>query len=171
MRFFLSTACSGVLIYAALAATPVNAAGPNIIYILADDLGYGSVGFNGQTQIQTPNLDALAAGGMQFTNAYSCPTCAAARATLYTGFNTGHTNVDGNNELTSGFNADEVMTGTVMQQAGYNTAVFGKWGFGATGVRNLTGPDITVPTIDSPSSLPNNHGFNTFYGYLSHSAA
>ena len=70
-----------------------------------------------------------------FNNAYSCPTCAAARATLYTGFNTGHANVDGNSELTSGFNADEVMTGTVMKQAGYNTAVFGKWGFGATGAR------------------------------------
>jgi arylsulfatase A len=163
--FLVASAC------AVLDAAPARAAGPNIIYILADDLGYGSVGFNGQTQIQTPNLNALAAGGMQFTNAYSCPTCAAARATLYTGFNTGHSNVDGNSELTSGFNADEVMTGSVMQQGGYNTAVFGKWGFGATGVRNLTGPDTTVPTIDSPNSLPNNHGFSTFYGYLSHAAA
>jgi arylsulfatase A-like enzyme len=155
---------------AALFPIAARATGPNIVHIFADDLGYGSVGFNGQTQIQTPNLDALAAGGMQFTSAYSCPTCAAARATLYTGFNTGHTNVDGNSELTSGFNGDEIMTGTVLAQAGYSTAVFGKWGFGATGTRNLAGSDA-VPTIDAPNSLPNNHGFQTFYGYLSHGAA
>lgn len=161
----LSVACSAMLF-----ALPVRAAGPNIVYILADDLGYGSVGFNGQQLIQTPNLDALAAGGMQFTNAYSCPVCAAARATLYTGFNTGHSNVDGNSELTSGFNADEVMDGAVLKQAGYNTAVFGKWGFGATGTRSLTGSD-PVPTIDSVGSLPNLHGYDTFYGYLSHAAA
>src|SRR3954471_19113605 len=114
-----------------------EAAGPNIVHILADDLGWGSVGFDGQTKIETPKLDALAAGGMVFNNAYSCPTCAAARATLYTGFNTGHTNVDGNSELTQGFNANEVMTGSVLKQAGYSTAVFGKWGFGATGTRDL----------------------------------
>ncbi len=109
---------------------------PNIIHIFADDLGFGSVGFEGQTQIATPNLDALAAGGMTFTNAYAASVCAASRATLYTGFNSGHANVDGNSELTQGFRSDEVMTGTVMEQGGYSTAVFGKWGFGATGVRN-----------------------------------
>jgi arylsulfatase A-like enzyme len=147
-----------------------QATSPNIIHIFADDLGYGSVGFNGQTKIATPNLDALAAAGLRFQNAYSCPTCAAARATLLTGFNTGHSNVDGNSEISSGFNADEVMTGSVLKQAGYNTAIFGKWGFGATGSRSLTGSD-PVPTINGPNSLPNNHGFDTFYGYLDHGAA
>src|SRR4249919_2259172 len=161
MRHVFRIVCLGA-VCAALIPLAVRAAGPNIIHILADDLGYGSVGFNGQTKILTPNLDALAAGGMKFTSAYSCPTCAAARSTLYTGFNTGHANVDGNSELTSGFNADEIMTGTVMKQAGYNTAVFGKWGFGATGSNS--------PTINSPSSLPNNHGFDTFYGFLNHGA-
>ena len=170
MRFFLNAICAAALLFAACALSACAASPPNIIHIFADDLGFGSVGFNGQTQILTPNLDALAAGGMQFTNAYACPTCAAARGTLYTGFNTGHTNVDGNSELTSGFNADEVMTGTVLKQAGYNTAVIGKWGFGATGARSLTGPDA-VPTINAPASLPNNHGFDTFYGFLSHAAA
>jgi arylsulfatase A-like enzyme len=170
MRRDVYAAC--VLLVAALFAAPARAVSPqpNIIHIFADDLGFGSVGFNGQTQIATPNLDALAAGGMQFTNAYACPTCAAARATLYTGFNTGHANVDGNSELTKGFNADEVMTGTVLQQAGYNTAVFGKWGFGADGVRSLTGSD-PLPSITTTASLPNNHGFSTFYGYLNHGAA
>src|SRR5262245_24919724 len=102
MRIHLQIFCGGML-WAMLISSPVVAASPlpNIIHILADDLGYGSVGFNGQTKILTPNLDALAAGGMQFANAYSCPTCAAARSTLYTGFNTGHANVDGNSELTS----------------------------------------------------------------------
>ena len=97
------------------------------------------------------------------TNAYSCPTCAAARSTLYTGFNTGHANVDGNSEINQAFHADEVMTGTVLKQAGYNTAVFGKWGFGATGVRTLAGRPYRRSTI--ARSLPNNHGFDTFYGY------
>src|SRR4051812_41733845 len=162
----------GVLSCAMLAALPerASAAGPNIIHILADDLGYGSVGFNGQTQILTPNLDALAAGGMRFNNAYSCPTCAAARSTLYTGFNTGHANVDGNSEINQAFHADEVMTGTVLKQAGYNTAVYGKWGFGATGTRTLGAAD-PAPAIDDASSLPNLHGFDTFYGYLDHGAA
>lgn len=170
MRSLLYIVCSGLAIGAVLCVPPARAAGPNIIHIFADDLGYGSVGFNGQTKILTPNLDALATGGMKFTSAYSCPTCAAARSTLYTGFNTGHANVDGNSELTAGFNADEIMTGTVLKQAGYNTAVFGKWGFGATGSYNLTGPD-SVPTINSAASLPNNHGIDTFYGFLNHSAA
>src|SRR6476659_3164458 len=171
MRFLLYFVCGVALSGMALPVTTAHAAAPpNIIHILADDLGYGSVGFNGQTLIQTPHLDALAAGRMPFTNAYACPTCAAARATLYTGFNMGHANVDGNSELTSGFNADEGMTGSVLQQAGYSTAVYGKWGFGASGQRNLTGPD-DPPTIDAPNSLPNNHGFNTFYGYLNHGAA
>src|SRR3954447_7543487 len=134
-----------------------EAAGLNIVHILADDLGWGSVGFNGQTKIETPNLDVLAAGGMVFNNAYSCPTCAAARATLYTGFNTGHTNVDGNSELTQGFRADEIMTPQVLARAGYNSAVFGKWGFGADGVRSLTTTD-PMPSIDAPDSLPNHHG-------------
>ncbi len=143
---------------------------PNIIYILADDLGYGSVGFNGQTQIQTPNLDALAAGGMRLTNSYSCPTCAASRASLLTGFHQGHSSVDGNDELDTGFRAVDIMTPQVLAPAGYQSAIFGKWGFGADGVRNLNGAD-PLPNITAPNSLPNNHGFTDFYGYLNHGAA
>src|SRR6187551_968948 len=122
MRVWLYTVCIGIALGAASCELPTLAAGPNIIHILADDLGYGSVGFNGQTLIQTPNLDALAAGGMKFNNAYSCPTCAAARSTLYTGFNTGHANVDGNSEINQAFHSDEVMAASVLKQAGYNTA-------------------------------------------------
>ena len=172
MRRQLWLTCVAALVLAALPVVPArtDAAGPNIIHIFADDLGFGSVGFNGQQLIQTPNLDALAAGGMQFTNAYAASVCAASRATLYTGFNSGHANVDGNSELTQGFRADEVMTGQVLEPAGYSTAVFGKWGFGTTGTRNLSGND-PQPSVNAPDSLPANHGFQTFYGFLSHGAA
>jgi arylsulfatase A-like enzyme len=142
---------------------PTQAAGPNIIHILADDLGYGSVGFNGQMLIQTPNLDAIAAGGMRFDNWYSCPVCAPSRATLYTGFHTGHSNVDGNSEMDTGFRADEVMIPQVLGSANYTSAIIGKWGFGATNGNN--------PTINAPNSLPTAHGFDEFYGYLNHGAA
>lgn len=145
-----------------------HAASPNIVHIFADDLGWGSVGFNGQTKIATPNLDALAAGGMRLANSYSAPVCAPSRAMLYTGFHQGHAVIDGNDALTgaSGFRAEDVMIGQVMGSAGYSTAVFGKWGFGAT-----QGSASSVPTVDAPNSLPNNHGFEDFYGYLNHGAA
>ncbi len=80
MRPFCWLVCWGALAWAALPAPPVrgDAPRPNIIHIFADDLGWGSVGFNGQTQIATPNLDALAAGGMRLNNAYAAPVCAPA---------------------------------------------------------------------------------------------
>jgi arylsulfatase A-like enzyme len=143
---------------------------PNIVHILADDLGWGAVGFNGQAQIATPNLDAIASAGMRLLNAYSCPTCAASRASLLTGFHQGHSSVDGNDELDSGFRSVDVMTPHVLASAGYTSAVFGKWGFGASGTRSLTGSD-PLPSITAPDSLPNNHGFDEFYGYLNHGAA
>ena len=141
-----------------------RSARPNIVHIFADDLGWGSVGFNGQTQIATPNLDQLAAEGIRLTNSYACTVCSSSRATLYTGFHTGHTNVDGNSELDQGFRADEVMTPQVLAPAGYTSAVFGKWGFGATNSN-------TNPVINVPESLPTNHGFDEFYGYLNHGSA
>jgi arylsulfatase A-like enzyme len=159
-------------LFTALFALPLRADSPkpNIIHIFADDLGFGSVGFNGQTQIATPNLDALAAGGLRFTNAYACSVCAASRASLYTGFHSGHANVDGNSEINEGFRSDEVVTAQVLAAAGYSSAVFGKWGFGASGQRNLTGSD-NPPSVTVPGSLPTAHGFSTLYGHLSHGAA
>jgi arylsulfatase A-like enzyme len=155
-----------------LVARPLHADAPrpNIVHIFADDLGWGSVGFNGQTQIATPNLDALAASGMRLDNAYSAPVCAPSRAVLYTGFHTGHAGVDGNDELSDGFSAQDVMTAQVLAPSGYTSAIFGKWGFGSTGNPNLNGSDVT-PSINAPNSLPTNHGFDDFYGYLNHGAA
>jgi arylsulfatase A-like enzyme len=158
--------CAAVLAGATLLVPPVRAQPPrpNIVHIFADDLGWGSVGFNGQTQIATPNIDALASGGMSLLNAYAATVCSASRATLYTGFHSGHANVDGNSELNQGFRADEVMTPQVLAPAGYTSGIFGKWGFGATG-------GTSNPVIDVPESLPTNHGFDEFYGYLNHGAA
>ena len=134
---------------------------PNVIYILADDLGYGELGSYGQTLIKTPNLDHLASQGMRFTQHYSgSPVCAPSRCTLLTGLHTGHCQVRDNYEL-GGF-ADSTergqlpleegtyTLGSMMQSAGYTTAIIGKWGLG--------GPNS--------SGIPNEQGFDYFYGYL-----
>ncbi len=128
---------------------------PNIIFILADDLGYGDLGCYGQKQIQTPNLDRLAAGGMRFTDHYAGTTvCAPSRCSLMTGLHTGHTYVRGNSEVQPmgqlPLPADTVTLPKVLKRVGYTTALIGKWGLG--------GPDST--------GVPNRQGFDYFFGYL-----
>ncbi|MCP3914975.1 MAG: arylsulfatase [bacterium] len=134
---------------------------PNVVYILADDLGWSEVGSYGQTKIATPNLDRLAREGMRFTQHYSgSPVCAPSRCVLLTGKHTGHATVRDNWE-NGGWGRDEpegqypLPTGTptlgsVLQEAGYATPAVGKWGLG--------GPDST--------GHPNQQGFEHFYGYL-----
>jgi len=127
---------------------------PNIIYILADDLGYGDVGFNGQSKFQTPNIDKLAANGMVFTQHYSGSTvCAPSRSALLTGQHTGHTAIRGNKEVRPEGQyplPDSTYTmAEMLQEAGYKTGVFGKWGLGFPG----------------SEGDPNKQGFNEFYGY------
>lgn len=143
---------------------------PNIIYILADDLGYGELGSYGQEKIETPNLDALAARGMRFTQHYSgAPVCAPARCVLMTGQHGGHAYVRGNDEwgergkvwdYQSMFDdsflegqrplPDSIVTvAELLQSAGYTTGAVGKWGLGA-------------PTTEG---VPNNQGFDFFFGY------
>lgn len=134
---------------------------PNIVLILADDLGIGEVGCYGQTKIRTPNLDALAARGMRFTEAYagSC-VCAPARCTILTGQDTGHCYVRDNKERDGfqrgnreGQQALPEGTATMagwLQARGYRTAAVGKWGLG--------GPDT--------SGVPNAQGFDMWFGYL-----
>ncbi|MEX2336501.1 MAG: arylsulfatase [Fulvivirga sp.] len=131
-----------------------NLGKPNIIYILADDLGYGDLGCYGQEKIETPNIDKLAAGGIKFTNHYSGSTvCAPSRSSLMTGLHTGHTPVRGNKEhKPEGQQAlpDSVTAiAQVMKTAGYATGAFGKWGLGFIGT---TGD-------------PNHQGFDQFFGY------
>ena len=134
---------------------------PNIIYILADDLGYGELGCYGQTKIRTPNIDQLAAEGMKFTQHYSgSPVCAPSRCTLLTGKHTGHSYIRSNKEM-GGWGPDEpegqlhipaetITLAKLLKTAGYTTGAMGKWGLG--------GPDT--------SGEPNRQGFDNWYGYL-----
>jgi arylsulfatase A-like enzyme len=114
---------------------------PNVIYIYADDMGYGELGCYGQQKIRTPYLDRMAREGMRFTDHYtSTPVCAPARCMLMTGKHGGHTYIHGNYEM-GGF-ADSLEGGQMplpegsftiaklMQQAGYATGAIGKWGMG-----------------------------------------
>lgn len=128
---------------------------PNIIFILADDLGYGDLGCYGQKRIRTPNLDRMAAEGIRFTDHYAGSTvCAPSRCSLMTGLHMGHALVRDNREVRPmgqyPLPADTATVARLMQQAGYATALIGKWGLG--------GPGST--------GIPNRQGFNYFYGYL-----
>ena len=143
---------------------------PNIIYILADDLGYGELGVYGQKLIETPNIDKLAQTGMLFNNHYTgAPVCAPARSVLLTGKHMGNTHIRANDERNERGNVwsfkamlvdpnlegqgpllDSIMTvANVLQDNGYKTGMVGKWGLGAP----LT------------NSIPNKKGFDFFYGY------
>lgn len=170
MRIVRTLSCATWLAAVACGLSPAFAQKPNIIHILADDLGYGSVGFNGPTQVQTPALDALAAAGMRFTNSYSASVCGPSRAMLYSGFHNGHTLVDRNANLTGDVFRDDGQTvGDHLMAAGYSTAIFGKWGFGGTG---SPGEGLKPnPVVNGPTSLPTAQGFQTFYGYLNHARA
>ncbi|WP_425399010.1 sulfatase-like hydrolase/transferase [Aeoliella sp.] len=169
MRYFAFVVCA-VVASGVLRPTDTSAQSPNIVHIFADDLGYGSAGFNGQTLIQTPNLDALAGQGLRFTNSYAATVCGPSRAMLYSGFHNGHTLVDSNANLNGDvFRSEGHTVGDYLQAAGYSTAVFGKWGFGGTG----SGGDglSPNPVVDGPNSIPTAQGFQTFYGYLDHARA
>lgn len=130
---------------------------PNIIYILADDLGYADTGYTGQKIIHTPNLDAMARDGMQFTRAYTgAPVCAPSRCTLLTGKHTGHARIRGNGVYQLRESPDDLCVGDVLKAAGYTTALIGKSG--------LSG------NIDD-GGHPNRKGFDHFVGFVSHVAA
>ncbi|SHM78130.1 Arylsulfatase A [Cyclobacterium lianum] len=127
---------------------------PNIVYILADDLGYGDLGFTGQQHIKTPNLDRLAEEGMFFASHYSGSTvCAPSRSTLVSGLHTGHAPVRGNYEIQPEGQyplPDSVFTiFESLKAAGYTTGAFGKWGLGYPG----------------SEGDPNNQGVDVFFGY------
>ena len=137
----------------------------NIVYLIADDLGYAEVGCYGQKKIKTPNIDKLATQGMKFTQHYSGnPVCAPSRCVLMTGKHSGHSQVRGNKQVggkegwklgsTIGgqwpLKAGTVTVAGILKDAGYRTGAFGKWGLGLVGT---TGD-------------PNKQGFDHFFGYI-----
>ncbi len=143
-----------VLLILLLAVTGQAAKKPNIIYILADDLGYGDLGCYGQQTIQTPRLDQMAAEGMRFTQHYAGSTvCGPSRSCMLTGKHTGHSYVRGNGDLQMRLDPHDEIFPRALQHAGYHTAMIGKSGLGCN-------------TDDS--TLPNAKGFDYFFGYTSH---
>lgn len=132
----------------------------NVVFILADDLGWGEAGCYGQQKIPTPNIDRLAENGMRFTQHYSgAPVCAPARCVLMTGQHLGHAEVRGNQQAKVHFPefsegqhplSDQAVTvAQLFQQAGYATGAMGKWGLGPVG----------------STGEPNRKGFDLFFGY------
>lgn len=136
-------------------------ASPNIIYIMADDLGYGDLGCYGQKKILTPNIDKIASGGLMFTQHYAGSTvCMPSRASLMTGKHMGHCSVRGNPKWTStgkpaDLGARDITIAALLKKAGYTTAVIGKWGLAEAG----------------NEGMPLNQGFDYFYGYRKHGKA
>ena len=128
---------------------------PNIILIVADDLGYGDLGAYGQQRIRTPNLDRMAREGLRFTQFYAGSTvCAPSRSVLMTGRHTGRTPIRGNNPVLpigqKPLPDSSVTIAEVLQEAGYTTGAFGKWGLGAPG----------------SEGVPHKQGFDRFFGYI-----
>lgn len=126
----------------------------NVVYILADDLGYGDIGCYGQQKIKTPHIDRMASEGMLFTQHYAgCTVSAPSRCSLMTGLHTGHSQIRGNKEISpegqQPMVASTFTLGTLMKSAGYTTGIFGKWGLGYPG----------------SSSTPSKMGFDEFFGY------
>ncbi|HZN36843.1 MAG TPA: sulfatase-like hydrolase/transferase, partial [Pirellulaceae bacterium] len=135
-------------------AVPTLAAPPNIVFVIADDLGYGDVGCFGQTKIRTPNIDQLAKDGLRLTQHYSGnAVCAPSRCVLMTGLHPGHAQVR-NNRATPPEGQWPLVAGTVtlprlLQQCGYVTGGFGKWGLGGPG----------------SDGQPLKQGINRWFGY------
>ncbi|MDH7603167.1 MAG: arylsulfatase [Armatimonadota bacterium] len=122
---------------------------PNIIFILADDLGYGDLGCYGQRMIKTPYLDRMAREGVRFTQCYAGSTvCAPSRCALMVGQHTGHCTIRGNALVP--LRTDDITVAQILHDAGYTTALIGKWGLGEPGT----------------TGTPNKKGFDYFFGYL-----
>lgn len=144
---------------------------PNIVFIMADDLGYGDLGCYGQKLIQTPRLDRMAVEGTRFTHCYAgAPVCAPSRSVLMTGQHTGHTRVRDNSGRVGGVKDEmsnsreahriplldeDVTVAEMLKQAGYATGITGKWGLGEAGT----------------TGVPNRQGFDEWFGYLNQNHA
>ncbi len=149
LQTFLRRGCLLATLLLVWASAPkLCAAKPNVIYILADDLGYGDLGCYGQKVLRTPNLDRLAAEGMRFTQHYAGATvCAPSRCVLLTGLHLGHARIRVNGPVL--LRDEDVTIADLLKDAGYRTGCFGKWGVGHP------------PPFDDPQR----NGFDEFFGY------
>lgn len=144
---------------------------PNILYLYVDDMGWGSIGPNAQAQrrannlpsVRTPNLDQLAAQGVNFTRGYGCHVCSPARSSQQSGFHQGHTYSDRNdpNNAKKAMRAEDVLMGDVLSSAGYVTGYWGKWGYGGS-------KDQNNPVIENIQTLPTSHGYQHVLAELHH---
>ena len=155
---------AGLVLFSSACQRPgVQGKLPNVVFILADDMGIGDVGCYGQGKIKTPNIDSLAKSGLQFMHHYSGATVSApSRCSLLTGKHTGHTYVRGNlgQETEEGtfdlaIPDEEITIAELFKQKGYATCCVGKWGLGGPGTEGS----------------PVRQGFDYFFGYLSQGAA
>ena len=154
-NFILTASLAGIGIPLFGSGLPETTRRPNVVIILADDMGYGDISCYNQNQVQTPNIDRLATEGVRFTDFYvPTPYCAPSRATLLTGrFPLRHGMIQnpapdaGINDI--GINAREVTLGNLFQSAGYQTKCIGKWHLG-----------------HKPEYFPVKHGFDEYYGIL-----
>lgn len=159
----LALLCATLLTCGALAQSARRGRGqrrpPNIVFIVADDLGRGDLGAYGQRHIRTPNLDRMAREGFRFTDAYAAsPVCAPSRASFMTGLHQGHARIRGNmnrdNERVS-LRPEDLTVAEVLKGAGYRTGLVGKWGLGEPGT----------------TGVPGRKGFDYFFGYLNQNHA
>jgi len=148
----LCLSCFGVAARQAIAddPPPLAASRPNVLFIMADDLGHAHLGCYGGTKIATPHIDRLATEGLRFTQAYAgCSVCAPCRSVLMTGYHMGHTPVRANMGAVPLFDADRTVA-EELKSGGYATGCFGKWGLGE----------------DGSEGVPYKQGFDEFFGYL-----
>lgn len=161
MLLSLALACSNMAMTRA-EQQPKKPQKPNLIWIMADDLGYGELGCYGQRVIQTPNLDRMAAEGLRMTQFYAGATvCAPSRSVLMTGQHHGHTRVRGNagrtNPAAQALKNNDFTVAEMLRRSGYHTGLIGKWGLGDVG--------------EAESGLPRRQGFDEFFGYLNQTHA
>ena len=162
---FLQTSCF------ILASVAFGVERPNILYLYVDDLGWGSIGPNGQAErkaagkpfVLTPNLDRLAEQGINFTRGYGCTVCSPARSSQQTGFHQGYTFADRNDpdNAKKAIRKDDITVGDALTKAGYATGYWGKWGYGGS-------KDMQNPTIDNVQTLPTSHGYKFVVAELHH---
>ena len=146
-------ACGGMamLILGVIARDSIAETKPNVLFIMADDLGYGDLGCYGQQKIRTPSIDTLATQGTRFTQCYAGSTvCAPSRCCLMTGLHTGHARIRDNLPLGIFLKDGDVTLAEVLKRAGYRTGAIGKWGLGVHGTEGK----------------PNDQGFDDWFGHL-----